>query len=164
MRAPTPKTAAKTDTPATAIPAHLQETEGWRPEPGDVLTGKVVGYGTGWSDYTGAAYPIVTIKPADSDAVAVHAFQTVLRNELAEKRPLVGEVIDIAYHGKREHKSNKSMTVAHYVVFVHDREGSGADFWQAFTDPRAAGQTAAQTAPASDVTPADALGGEHPFG
>lgn len=72
---------------------------GWRPNPGDRVQGIVtsvvgvdMGYGT---------YPVVTIKQADESEVAVHAFHTVLRRELAGIRPEPGDDLDITYLGKK---------------------------------------------------------------
>jgi hypothetical protein len=47
-------------------------------------------------------YPIVTIRCADGDEVAVHAFRTVLASRLAEVRPQSGEQLGIKYEGERD--------------------------------------------------------------
>lgn len=129
------------------------ETEGWRPEPGDEITGVVVSLGSGHSDFrarTGnGAYPILTIAaeternlntpeevtthepPQDT---AVHAFQSVLYNELMAQRPAVGEKVTITYGGKRQHRTIASQTVAVYKVRVH-REGSQANGWDDLFGP-----------------------------
>jgi len=102
----------------------LNYAEGWRPEEGDTLLGRVTDLSMGASTY--GRYPIVTVAPEDGgDAVAVHAFHTGLKNRLAELRPKVGERIGIKYLGKRPLKSNPANTVAVYIVKM-DR---GADVW-----------------------------------
>jgi hypothetical protein len=72
--------------------------EAWRPEPGEKLVGVVVELGDrdgGFGDY-----PVVAVLGEDGEEYAVHAFHTVLRNEVAKQRPAVGDRIGIAYHGK----------------------------------------------------------------
>lgn len=45
-------------------------------------------------------YPVLTIDTRDG-AVAVHAFHSVLRRELARRAPKIGDELDIVYLGKR---------------------------------------------------------------
>jgi hypothetical protein len=83
----------------------------WRPQPSDKLDYNV----TELSMYDGAgygAYPIGTgtlNQPARTkdgerqagEEIAVHAFHTVLRNELPKHKPQVGERVVIFYGGKK---------------------------------------------------------------
>lgn len=96
--------------------------EGWRPEPGDRLIGVVTDISAGHSDY-GADYPIVTLELADGSEVAVHAFHTVLRNEIAAKSPQVGDRLGVKYHGERVSK-NGSTSFEHYVVAIERAAGN----------------------------------------
>lgn len=89
--------------------------EGWRPEVGDKVIGTIVeldetdgGFGT---------YPVVTILTDEGDEVAVHGFHTVLKNELAKKRPKVGDRIGISYGGKAKGKSYER----YRVILEQDR-------------------------------------------
>ena len=72
---------------------------------GDKLIGTVVDLDERDSDYGDEPYPIVTVETDDGNELACHAFHTVARNELAKQRPVVGERIGIAYHGKADGKT-----------------------------------------------------------
>src|SRR5829696_3645548 len=73
----------------------------WRPEPGDQITGKVVGISSrvGYND---KPYAILTIRCADGTEAAAHCFHTVLKRELASYKPTVGELIEITYKGMQQ--------------------------------------------------------------
>lgn len=70
--------------------------EGWRPQPGDTITGKVKDLTTGDMGY--GRYPIVTLSTKDGD-VNVHGFHHTLRTRLREMRPKRGHTLTITYHG-----------------------------------------------------------------
>lgn len=72
--------------------------EGWQPEAGDKIVG-VLTERTMSSEGEWGAYPILTLQHADGSRTAVHAFHTVLRNELDRRRPMVGDVVAIKYLG-----------------------------------------------------------------
>jgi hypothetical protein len=79
---------------------------GWRPEPGDLLIGKVVRITKGTSCYgDNGSYPIIGVQTEDGQVLNVHAFHAVLRSELARTRPEVGDMIGIAYEGKPKDRS-----------------------------------------------------------
>ena len=71
----------------------------WRPEPGDTVTGTLLNVEAIDPNGNGV-YPVVTLK-TDGGDIAVHAFHTVLRRELARRRPKVGDELTIVYQGKR---------------------------------------------------------------
>lgn len=77
-----------------------RDTQGWKPDVGDKIVGTIVALDQRDSDY-GGTYPIVVLRPEPDEGfnVAVHAFHTVLKNELAKLQPLVGERIAIVYRG-----------------------------------------------------------------
>jgi hypothetical protein len=75
-----------------------RDAEAWKPEPGDKLVGTVVEIDERTSDY--GSYPLLIVETDDGVEHAVHAFHTVLRNELARKRPRTGDTIGLAYRGK----------------------------------------------------------------
>jgi hypothetical protein len=77
--------------------------EGWKPEPGDVLEGRITGIDTGTNDY--GSYPIVTVQREDGTSGAVHCFHSTIRGQLARLRPMVGNKIGIKYMGKRKAKN-----------------------------------------------------------
>lgn len=85
---------------------------GWRPEPDDKIVGVIVDISEGAGDY--GSYPIVTVDPGDgAELVAVHAFHSVLKSELARLKPAVGDEIGIKYEGK---KQGKNQTYDNYKV------------------------------------------------
>ena len=67
----------------------------WRPdqEDADILIGQVISIEMGSSEY--GSYPLLVVRQEDGTEKAVHAFHTVLRNELMKARPNVGETIGI---------------------------------------------------------------------
>lgn len=72
----------------------------WRPEAGAVLTGTMVG--VEMIDPNGrGAYPVVTVRSEDGGEYAVHAFHSVLKRELARRRPKAGDDLTIVYEGKK---------------------------------------------------------------
>lgn len=87
-----------------------QESEGWRPEPGDEIAGEIVGLSETKGDYE--AYPVVTIRTEDG-VFDVHCFHTVLKGQIAEKQPRIGDLIGIKYFGKKEPKRGGS-SYEHY--------------------------------------------------
>jgi hypothetical protein len=48
------------------------------------------------------AYPVVTIRSEDGQEHAVHAFHSVLKRELARRRPRPGDPLAIKYEGKQQ--------------------------------------------------------------
>ena len=76
------------------------DIEAWRPETGDVVIGHIVMLKTAGEGTAFGSYPLITIQ-ADNDGslVNVHAFHTVLRNELMRAEIGVGDRIGIKYMG-----------------------------------------------------------------
>jgi hypothetical protein len=92
----------------------------WRPEKaGDRVAGKVVdivGLDRGWG-----VYPCVTLETADG-AVSVHAFHSVLRQELARRRPKRGDDLEVVYAGKKESPGSANGYHAYKVIGGQQRE------------------------------------------
>ena len=83
----------------------LGSAPAWRPdqEDADLLVGTVVDIDRGTSEYE--PYPLLTIEKEDgSGQVAVHAFHTVLKNELIRQQPQIGERIGIKFLGEQATK------------------------------------------------------------
>lgn len=119
--------------------------EGWRPDEGAVLIGRVSDVGMGFSTFTNGNYPIVTVEPeGGGEPVAVHGFHAGLFSQLTQLRPVVGERIGFKYVGKRPHKTDKSKSVAVYNVRI---EGRSADVWGQLAPPAPSGFAPAQPAP-----------------
>lgn len=74
----------------------------WRPtEPGDSITGTVIGFRTAEHEKYGKS-PVVILANADgTDPVAVYLFHTMLKDAFFDLKPGVGEVVTVAYGGKR---------------------------------------------------------------
>lgn len=136
------KTDSTVDSTATSqaetVPEALDlDRGGWRPEPGDVLTGKVADLTTGGDGSEFGRYPIVVIERKDGTEVAVHAFHHTLRNRLREMRPKVGHTLTITYHGEEPQydkdgnprvKNGREMTLNRYTVDSPEFEFN----WDAF--------------------------------
>lgn len=73
--------------------------EAWRPNPGDKIVGTIATIEMFTGQYE--PYPIVTVDTDDGPR-SVHAFHTVLRSELAGKKPQPGDRIGIKYRGKSD--------------------------------------------------------------
>jgi hypothetical protein len=106
--------------------------EGWRPEPGDTIAGKIVSTDKGWSDFKNAFYPILTIQTAEGE-ISVHCFHQTLLSRLKAMRPKIGDDISITYQGKRETKDGKR-TAAIYSVKGPDH--GEATYWDDMDDGR----------------------------
>jgi hypothetical protein len=72
--------------------------EAWRPEPGDLVIGEVVELGER-RGFAERPYPVVIVRTEAGEYVAVHAFHTVLKEELAKLEPRAGDRLGVAYHG-----------------------------------------------------------------
>lgn len=151
---------------------NLENARGWRPEVGNVITGKVVDIARGWSDQKEAFYPIVTIEPENpvrvakvdkfgkpledqyektTAPVAVHCFHTVLYMRVVELKPEIGERIGIKFAKDtvKDKNSKKGNTPAVYNVKI---EGRASDVWDVMTvDPREAAAKARNVAAVPDV-------------
>lgn len=81
--------------------------DGWRPEPGDTITIEVTNLTIAESEY--GVYPLVEglVKAENGtntkvgEKVAMHAFHTVLRKDLARIRPEIGNELTVTYHGRK---------------------------------------------------------------
>src|SRR5215213_5893131 len=70
----------------------------WKPSEGDALVGVVVDVTEREGNF--GRYPIVTLRTADGEELAVHAFHEVLQGELAKVAPKPGDELGIRYLGK----------------------------------------------------------------
>ena len=78
-----------------------QTSTSWRPAPGETITGRLervsqhnAGYGV---------YPVLEIA-TESETVTVHAFHDVLKAELVQHAPKIGDTLTIRYDGKHPEK------------------------------------------------------------
>lgn len=100
------------------------QAEGWRPEPGARIVGTVIDIAANDMGY--GPYAIVTLETA-SGPIAVHAFHTVLRRELAKRRPKVGDQLDITYLGKKGEGGHFGKGYDNYRV-KSDKDAAGYDW------------------------------------
>lgn len=121
--------------------------EGWRPEDGDQIKGRVLAVKIGHSDLNDKfpEYPIVVILPdgattADK-AITVHGFHLVLRNELISQRPEYGDKIFIMAMGNlgRESKVKGQEPPEIYAVHVTKPPGQvRRSAWDTFSNTSSA--------------------------
>lgn len=93
--------ASKTEKDST----EQQTGNGWRPEPGDTISGKVTDLDMA-ADIGWGPYPIVTIAREDGTEVSVHAFHQTLRSKLEQIRPQIGDPLNVTYIGKQSGKGD----------------------------------------------------------
>ena len=139
----------------------------WRPDQDDpdTLIGEVVEIAVGTSDYD--PYPLVVVRKDDGEEKAVHAFHTVLKNEILRQKPQVGERVGIKYLGEQKTKpGSKFSSFIGYRVKV-DRAAAAFDwakFGSAEEDPVADPYAAVNDAQPDPVTvPAGAGDDDIPF-
>lgn len=104
----------------------------WRPNPGDIFIGTVVGRRMG-EDKGWGEYPIVVYKNADGDGyTSVHAFHTMLREILADLGSEDGQTHMLSYDGERikndsKEKEEKDQETYHfyYGEDFNNPEGNG---------------------------------------
>lgn len=115
----------KTDTPEATL-----ESDAWIAEnPGDSIEGVVIDLDAAWSDFrarhlptdpNGGNYPLVIVKLDSGDVRKIHAFRTVLFNEVMKRQPKPGERIRVTFTGFA--KAKAGMSAAHlYTVETPDR-------------------------------------------
>lgn len=95
------------------------QTEAWMPEPGDKIVGTVVELSELESQY--GTYPLLVLATEDGREMAIHAFRTVLKNEVAKKRPQIGDKVGIKYFGQLPDKDFHG-----YKLVIERGEGTPA--------------------------------------
>lgn len=125
--------------------------EGWRPNEGDRVVGRVVDVDSGWSDYTSSNYPIITVHDEETDKdVALHCFHHVLKKEVLKYKPQIGERIGVVYKGKVDSKDGLRK-IATYVVKVEGRTGTAVYDNMEPTAPANNPQPVATTTDSDDI-------------
>jgi hypothetical protein len=100
----------------------LQTAPAWRPSPGDTLIGEVIGLRMGDGDH--GPYPIVVIRREDKTCASVHAFHTLIREQLRDMKCNIGMRVAISYDGEKV--TNKTADLAedkqesYHVYFCAD--------------------------------------------
>jgi hypothetical protein len=142
--------------------SELEYAEGWKPDVGDLVLGKVTDVAMGWSDYRGQ-YPIITIADEKTQQpVAVHGFHAGLFNQLMTLQPRVGERIAVKFVEKRPHRSKPGQTVSVYRVKIQGR--TGTDVWNQLATTQQPPQPQPQPQPTQETFPsADDADDDMPF-
>lgn len=91
--------AARTPKPDAVLPEE-NTSDGWRPNPGDTVTGELMAAERIESEF--GDYPMLTIRTDKGDMVNVHAFHAVLRKGLMKLRPAMGSQLSITYVGQAQ--------------------------------------------------------------
>jgi hypothetical protein len=105
---------------------NIRSARGWRPAPGESVVGTVAHIGKRESEY--GTYPVVTLAADSEDDpeavsyVAVNAFHSILKNQLFEIKPQVGDRIAVTYHGKIEPSKAGANPYHSYTVINPDAE------------------------------------------
>lgn len=107
---------------------------GWKPAPGDTVEGTIDAIKQREGDY--GPYPLVELDDGSPAGVGIHAFHSVLRNELATARP--GDRIAVRYVGLVTRKNGKP-----YESYRIALEHSAANISAAVAEGRAADLVAA---------------------
>lgn len=86
---------------AEAVRALLSaDTVSWRPEPGDEVLGLLKALTRRTTEHS-ENYPVLTIAPLDGSTwIDVHAFHTVLWDEVEKQDPRVGDLVGVRYIGR----------------------------------------------------------------
>lgn len=99
----------------------------WKPKPGDKLVGTVVDISEREGTY--GPYPIVTVRTAEGEEFAVHAFHEVLSGELAKIAPKPGDELGFKYVGRHPERN--------YHQYRVRRDGSTAEVsWAKYAGDR----------------------------
>lgn len=100
----------------------IRTAPAWLPPVGSRLTSTVVTIRIGQSEW--GVYPVLIVEDANGTMHSIHAFHTLLRNQLKELRPMPGTLITVAYIGKvtrTEDEVAKGKNEYHnYVVIAGD--------------------------------------------
>lgn len=96
------------------------EYDPWRPEEPAGVQGVVKKIGTRSSDYDPPTVPWIGIETSDGQKLGIAAFHGVLRRELEEQDPKVGDVLAVKFFGTKKVKSGKwaGKDFFHYRVAV----------------------------------------------
>lgn len=84
----------------------IKSAVAWRPAPGDTVSGTIVRVLRRETNSEFGAYPLVVMDTGEAQYTAVHAFHTILRDQLREIKAGPGDQITIVYQGKIESKND----------------------------------------------------------
>jgi hypothetical protein len=87
----------------------------WKPEPGEKIIGELISVDERLG-YNDEPYPILTLRQNDGGELAVHAFHSVLRNEVGKLNPQLGETIAVKYQGEVAKEGGRGRYHSYRVV------------------------------------------------
>lgn len=124
------------------VALYTASAEGWRPQVGDEIRGRVLAVkrGTSVIDNVARTYPIVFVlrdgATIDDTAVAIHAFHSVLMNEFMSQRPEFGDRLFVRSLGDMGRVAPKGQDPAQiYAVHVTKPKGSiSASLWDVLSN------------------------------
>lgn len=117
---------------------------GWIPQPGDKIAGRITDIthrDGGWGLYPiveldlGAELQARTANGLAGPRIAVHATHSVLKNELEQRRPAIGDRLAIKYLGKQGGKNGGAEYEAYKIA--HE-PANGASAWGGTPTPATA--------------------------
>ena len=115
----------------------------WRWEqPGDGVEGIVVHVDKRVHDNHPDGYPIVTVRQANGEVVAIHGMATVLKNEINERNLRPGDEFAVVFDGKKSSGAGRQYNA--FRVASRPGQAPAAAQW-----PTAPNQPPAQAAPAA---------------
>lgn len=100
------------------------DAEGWVPtERGEAISGVVVKVGEVRSDFSDDMCPTVTVQTKDGDKYRVIGYGSVLKRELEDAAPKVGDLLAVKYWGEKVLKKGKfaGKNYKHFSVAVKHR-------------------------------------------
>lgn len=134
--------------------------DGWRPEEGDLVIGRILALQAGWSEQQNRAYPILIVHDEVTDKdISVHGFHFVLMDRLTRLQPQVGERVGIRMGPKVPLKGDSTRSVQTYTVKV---EGRSENIWSQIKNPRVQPQQTQLPVP-TDVAATEAVDEDIPF-
>lgn len=167
--------AGKTQAQPPAAPDDRSELrtlhpDSWIPlQPSDEIIGKVTDVQEAWSDQRGGGtfYPLLIVQvetatgyevPADGLELKIHAFGSVMFNEVMRRQPEVGERIRVTYTGDRQ-PSAENLAKGHsptrlFKLDVAGRKDAGVRAYASIRSSQQPQRGQAPGAPAP-TTPAD---------
>jgi hypothetical protein len=107
----------------TSLEDRLEQfPEAWRPKEGEKVVGTVLEISERASEYADEPYVVIVVLTDEGREYAVHAFHTVLRNEVARLGPKPGDRLGLKYFGKDEKRGYER-----YRVLIERAERSEPD-------------------------------------
>lgn len=91
------------------------DAKGWQPEEGGGVEGVVVSRSVTKSDFTTEPIPVVVLRTDAGELWRVVGFQSVLRREIEDADPRIGDRFAAKYFGKRDNKKGTA-SYHHYKV------------------------------------------------